>query len=109
MDGTDWYNVITRSGVAYGAVSQGDYTDPTTSLTGTWGTNQTARAKVFSRNQTEEYYQEVEIRLRSTLARHRGTRYEVFWRCLKTQNAYVEIVSLTTTSSSATKARTSSG
>ena len=28
-DGIDWYNVITKNGVAYGAVTQGDYTDPT--------------------------------------------------------------------------------
>jgi acetyl esterase/lipase len=47
---------------------------------------------VFSRNQTEKYYQEVEIRLRSKIAPHLCTGYEVFWRCLKTPNAYVEIV-----------------
>jgi hypothetical protein len=91
-DGVDWYNVITKNGVAYGAVTKGEYTDPTALLAGTWGKNQTVRAKVFSRNQTEKYYQEVEIRLRSTLTRHQCTGYEVFWRCLKTQNAYVEIV-----------------
>jgi len=91
-DGIDWYNVITKNGVAYGAVSQGAYTDPTALLAGTWGKNQTVQAKVFSRNQTEKYYQEVEIRLRSTLAPHRCTGYEVFWRCLKTQHAYAEIV-----------------
>lgn len=91
-DGIDWYNVITKNGVAYGAVSKGAYTDPTALLTGTWGKNQTVKAKVFSRNQTEKYYQEVEIRLRSTLTRQRCTGYEVFWRCLKTQNAYAEIV-----------------
>ncbi len=91
-DGIDWHNVITRNGVAYGAVSKGAYTDPTALLTGTWGRNQTARAKVFSRNQTEDYFQEVEIRLRSTLTPHRCTGYEVFWRCLKTRNAYVQIV-----------------
>ncbi len=68
-DGIDWYNVITKNGVAYGAVSKGDYTDPTALLTGAWGKNQTVKAKVFSRNQTEKYYQEVEIRLRSTLTR----------------------------------------
>ena len=91
-DGIDWYNVITRNGVAYGAVSKGEYNDPTALLTGTWGKNQIVKAKVFSRNQTEKYYQEVEIRLRSTLTRQRCTGYEVFWRCLKTKNAYVEIV-----------------
>ena len=66
-DGIDWYNVITKNGVAYGAVTQGEYTDPTALLTGTWGKNQTVKARVFSRNQTEKYGQEVEIRLRSTL------------------------------------------
>jgi hypothetical protein len=91
-EGIDWYNVIAKHGVAYGAVSKGDYTDPTALLTGTWGKNQTVKAKVFSRKQTEKYYQEVEIRLRSTLAPKRCTGYEVFWRCLKTPNAYVEIV-----------------
>jgi YVTN family beta-propeller protein len=91
-DGIDWYNVITKNGIAYGAVTQGDYTDPTALLTGTWGKNQKVKARVFSRNQTEKYYQEVEIRLRSRIAPHLCTGYEVFWRCLKTPNAYAEIV-----------------
>jgi hypothetical protein len=91
-DGIDWYNVITKNGVAYGAVTQGDYTDPTALLTGTWGKNQKVKARVFTRNQTEKYYQEIEIRLRSKLSPHLCTGYEVFWRCLKTPNAYVQIV-----------------
>lgn len=114
-DGIDWCNVITRNGVAYGEVSrmgvaerrveqgnlsptadtaspEGDYDDPTAVLTGAWGKNQTAKATVFSRNQTGEYFQEVEFRLRSTIAPHRCTGYEVFWRCLKTEEAYAEIV-----------------
>jgi hypothetical protein len=91
-DGIDWHNVITKNGVAHGAVSQGAYTDPTALLSGTWGKQQKVRARVFSRNQTEKHYQEVEIRLRSRLSPHRCTGYEVFWRCLKTAKAYVEIV-----------------
>ena len=91
-DGIDWYNVITKNGAAYGAVTQGEYTDPTALLAGTWGKNQKVKAKVFSRNQTEKYYQEVEIRLRSTIKPHVCTGYEVFWRCLKTKSAYAEIV-----------------
>lgn len=91
-DGTDWFNVVTRKGLAHGAVSTGDYTDPTALLAGTWGKNQTVSARVFSKNQTEKYYQEVEIRLRSKIAPHRCTGYEVFWRCLKTSNAYAQIV-----------------
>jgi hypothetical protein len=113
-DGIDWIDVIAKHGVAYGAVSrmgvaerrveqgnlspelegsdpEGDYDDPTAVLAGTWGRNQHVKATVFSRNQTEEYFQEVEIRLRSAITPHHCTGYEVFWRCLKTENAYAEI------------------
>ena len=116
LDGLDWADVVTEGGVAHGgltrmavaehraeqgnleapspdaAVPVGDYDDPTAVLTGDWGRNQHARATVFSRNQTEEYFQEVEIRLRSAITAHTCTGYEVFWRCLKTENAYAEIV-----------------
>ncbi len=114
-DGIDWADVMTAGGVAFGdvtrmdaaerrveqgnldvtagaAVPAGDYDDPTALLAGEWGRNQIARAVVFSRKQTEEYFQEVEIRLRSTLSPHRCTGYEVFWRCLKNDRAYAEIV-----------------
>jgi hypothetical protein len=114
-DGIDWADVIVRNGVAYGSVTrmqaaerrveqgnlrsadpeaapEGDYDDPTALLAGAWGKNQHVTATVFSKNPTEEYFQEVEIRLRSTLTPHRCTGYEVFWRCLKTENAYAEIV-----------------
>ncbi|UCB46847.1 MAG: hypothetical protein JSV25_05350 [Spirochaetota bacterium] len=115
-DGIDLTDIVTKNGVAYGglcrmnvpesraeqgnlevsdsgkAVPLGDYDDPTAVLTGIWGKNQHGKAKVFSRNQTEEFFQEVEIRLRSTITPHRCTGYEVFWRCLKTENAYAEIV-----------------
>jgi hypothetical protein len=91
-DGIDCYNVVTQNGIAHGSVSKGAYTDPTALLAGSWGKNQKVKARVFSRNPNEKYYQEVEIRLRSTLSPHRCTGYEVFWRCLKTPNAYVEIV-----------------
>ena len=59
---------------------------------GAWGRNQVAKARGFSRNQTEQYFQEVEFRLRSTIEPHSCTGYEVFWRYLKTEQAYVEIV-----------------
>jgi hypothetical protein len=91
-DGLDWFNVVTRNGIAHGTASRGEYTDPTALLAGTWGKDQKVKARVFSRNPTEKYYQEVEIRLRSSLSPRRCTGYEVFWRCLKTPNAYVEIV-----------------
>jgi hypothetical protein len=115
-DGVDWSDVIVKNGVAYGEVTRmhmaerrveqgnlaaptagvaapvGDYDDPAAVLSGEWGKNQHVTAKVFTRNQTDEYFQEVEIHLRSTIAPHRATGYEVFWRCLKTEKAYAEIV-----------------
>ena len=115
-EGVDWVDVMTEGGKAYGAVTrniaperrveqgnlepaapegaipEGDYDDPTALLAGEWGRNQYAKATVSSRNQTEEYFHEVEIRLRSTITPHSCTGYEVFWRCLKTDAAYSEIV-----------------
>jgi len=115
-DGIDWADVVTRNGEVYGAVTrmavaerraeqgnldpaaagggapEGDYDDPTAVLAGVWGKNQYAKAQVFSRNPTDEYFQEVEIRLRSAIAPHLCTGYEVFFRCLKTQDGYAEIV-----------------
>jgi hypothetical protein len=113
-DGIDWCDVLTKNGVAYGEVSrmsaaerraeqglggatqegvqEGDYDDPTAVLGGAWGRNQAARATVFSRNQTDDFFQEVEIRLRSSITPHSCTGYEVFWRCSKSEAAYAEIV-----------------
>src|SRR5579859_2351942 len=89
-DGIDWCDVIARGGVAYGAVSrmrvaerrveqgnlgappeddaapEGDYDDPTAVLSGEWGANQHATGTVFSRDPTNRYFQEVELRLRSS-------------------------------------------
>jgi hypothetical protein len=113
-EGIDWADVVAGNGVAYvartrmteaerrveqgnlgesgAAAPEGDYDDPTAVLAGEWGRNQYVKGTVFSRNQTEEYFQEVEIRLRSTIAPHACTGYEVFFRCLKTAAAYAEIV-----------------
>jgi hypothetical protein len=60
-------------------------------LAGTWaGTS--PRATVYSVNPTDDYFQEVEIRLRSSVAAHSCDGYEVFWRCSKSDAAYAEIV-----------------
>jgi hypothetical protein len=115
-DALDWTDVVTKNGLAYGAAAEvvvperraeqgnllspgtgsaaqeGDYSDPAALLAGTWGRNQHVKARVFSKNQTEKYFQEVEIRLRSALTPHWGSGYEVFWRCLKTGSAYAEVV-----------------
>jgi hypothetical protein len=113
-DGIDWIDIISKDGEAFGAVSrmgvperraeqgnlaadaeaapEGDYDDPTAVLTGTWGKDQHGKARVFSRNPTEDYFQEVQIRLRHTMTPGSCTGYEVFFRCLKSDSAYAEIV-----------------
>ena len=68
------------------------YDDPTALLTGDWGPDQAVQATVYSVNQTDHCYQEVEIRLRSSLSAHSCTGYEILFRCLKAPEAYMEIV-----------------
>jgi hypothetical protein len=109
-EGIDWANIRTEGGLAHGetiplvvaerraeqgdeiAVPEGDYNDPTAILTGTWGRNQHVTARVFSRNQSGKLYHEVELRLRSSLTPHKIPGYEVFFRCLKAEGGYAEIV-----------------
>jgi len=114
-DGIDWIDVVSKNGECHGEVSRmtaaekrveqgnlaaasgdaapvGDYDDPTAILTGAWGRNQHGKATVYVRNPTEEYFQEVQFRLRSTLTPHSCTGYEVFWRCLTGEHGYAEIV-----------------
>jgi len=114
-DGIDWCDVLMRDGHVFGEVSrmnsaerraeqafggatasadvvEGDYDDPAAVLTGAWGRNQSARATVYSLNPTDDYFQEVEIRLRSSIAANWCDGYEVFWRCSKSEAAYAEIV-----------------
>jgi hypothetical protein len=113
-DGLDWTDVATVNGLVYGAPSRmdvaerrveqgnldesedtdpvGDYDDPTAVLAGEWGAEQHAKATVYSRNPTAAYFQEVQIRLRSVIEPNNCTGYEVFWRCLKTDEGYAEIV-----------------
>jgi hypothetical protein len=47
---------------------------------------------VFSRNQTDKYFQEVQIRLRHNMVANFCNGYEVFFRTLKTKAGYAEIV-----------------
>ena len=100
-DGIDWIDVITRNGEAFGEVSRmtsaefrveqgnlaadagaaapiGDYDDPTAILGGTWGRDQYGKGRVFCRNPTEEFFQEVQIRLRGAIRPNWCTGYEIF-------------------------------
>jgi hypothetical protein len=51
-----------------------------------------AQATVYSVNQTDNVFEEVELRLRSSLSAHQSTGYEINFRCSKTPNAYTQIV-----------------
>jgi len=94
----DWADVWTRTGLAFGTESRkvttapGQYDDSTALLTGPWKPNQTAQATVHSVNPGDKVYEEVELRLRSSLSPHTATGYEINFRCLKTGKAYAEIV-----------------
>jgi hypothetical protein len=114
-DGVDWIDVVCAGGYAHGEVSRmtsaerrveqgnlqdsddtsnpvGDYDDPSAILTGAWGADQHAKAVVFCRNPTEEYFQEVQFRLRSAMRPNVCTGYEIFWRALTGEHGYAEIV-----------------
>ncbi len=91
--GLDWNDVSTADGCACGLESgSGGYDDSTALLAGAWGPNQTAEATVHSVNQSGNVWEEVELRLRSSLSAHRATGYEINFRCLKTAGAYTYIV-----------------
>lgn len=91
--GLDWANVRTAAGLSYGTESgRSGYDDSTALLKGNWGPDQAAQATVHTVNQKEDTYEEVELRLRSSLSPHRATGYEINFRCLKTAKAYAQIV-----------------
>src|SRR5882724_11821469 len=91
--GLDWSNIQTTRARAYGSVlSPGNYNDPTALLTGSWGPNQTAQATVYSINQSDAIYEEVELRLRSALSAHQCTGYEIDFRVSSSSTAYLAIV-----------------
>ncbi len=90
--GLDWHDVSTTPGLAIGHQSGTSYTDGTALLTGNWGPTQTVEAVVHAVNPKESCYQEVEMRLRSTLTPHSCTGYEVSFKATKSGSAYLIIV-----------------
>lgn len=98
-DGIDWANIRTTPRFAFGLEIGGRrkppvmYDDATAILKGSWGPNQTAQATVRSVNQNQDgkVWEEVELRLRSTLTPHHCTGYEVMFRCTKIPKAYCNI------------------
>jgi chitodextrinase len=91
--GLDWTNVSTTPGLAIGLESGfNGYDDPTAILTGTWGPDQTAEATVFTTHQNASIFEEVELRLRTTIAPHRITGYEILFSARSGASAYTQIV-----------------
>lgn len=91
--GLDWADVATTPGRAFGLESGSNgYDDSVALLTGNWGSDQTVQATVYTANQNDKIWEEVELRLRSALSAHSATGYEINFRCLKTKDAYSEIV-----------------
>jgi chitodextrinase len=95
--GLDWSNVATSPGLAHGTVVSAPppYNDSTAVLTGTWASNQTAQAVVSTSGNclTASVYEEVELRLRTTITAHSITGYEFNFRCDPGDGAqYVYIV-----------------
>ena len=90
--GLDWHDMSTTPGLAIGHQSGTSYTDGTALLTGSWGPTQTVQAVVHAVNPKDSCYQEVELRLRSTLAAHVCTGYEISFKATKTSGAYLIIV-----------------
>jgi hypothetical protein len=92
--GIDWADVATANGHAFGLQTGTDgYDDATALLSGTWGSDQSVAATVHSLHQTGgDVYEEVEIRLRSSLSPNWNEGYEINFRCLKGSASYVQIV-----------------
>src|SRR5271166_4441866 len=80
--GLDWSNVQTVTGYAFGTMpgtSSGNaqYADSTALLAGSWGSDQSAQGVVYVNQAASSAYEEVEIRLRSSLSAHSCTGYEI--------------------------------
>jgi hypothetical protein len=112
-DAIDFTDCITSNGFIHGAPSrmnvlekraeqgnlddsdeapEGDYDDPTAILTGEWGPNQHGKGVAHVEKPTDEWFQEVQIRLRCRLEPHYISGYEIFFRCLTGEKGYAEIV-----------------
>jgi len=91
--GLDWSNVQTNGGIAFGTESgSGGYDDSTAVLSGNWNPDQMAQATVHTVNQNSAIFEEVELRLRTTITAHSITGYEINFRCTTDGSQYVQIV-----------------
>ena len=89
-NGLDWGNVSTYPGYAFGHAGPASYADPVALLTGEWPPNQSVELVVDRRAVFR--YPEVEVRLRSSLAKHNCDGYEITFSLKDDDNAYLIIV-----------------
>ena len=94
--GLDWRDVMTTNNTAIGTeTSLSEYDDSTAILTGVWGSNQTVTATVYVTNQPNSasgIFEELELRLRSSLSAHSCTGYEINFSARSDTSAYSQIV-----------------
>jgi hypothetical protein len=92
--GIDWANVSITQGRAIGLETGANFTDATAVLQNrTWQPDQKARAVVFTVGPLpQDCSQEVELRLRTVIAPHSITGYEVNYRTSTTADGYMQIV-----------------
>jgi hypothetical protein len=92
--GLDWTNVQSTSALAFGTESgSGGYDDSTAILAGAWNADQTVQATVHTVNQKgDSVFEEVELRLRTSITSHAITGYEINFRCTSDGSQYVQIV-----------------
>jgi hypothetical protein len=92
-NGNYWSDVATTPGNAFGTQTGigPNFADSTALLTGSWGPTQTVEATVFIAATNTTSFQEVELRLRSSLSAHICTGYEVLFS-VDPANRYCQIV-----------------
>jgi hypothetical protein len=92
-NGIDWSDVQTIPGKAFGTQTGigPNFADSTALLTGSWGPTQTVQAVVYISAADSTTFEEVELRLRSSLSVHSCTGYEVNFS-VKPGNPYCQIV-----------------
>ena len=93
LNGIDWADVATTPGMAFGTQTGigPNYADSTALLTGSWGPTQTVQAVVYIASADSTTFEEVELRLRSSLSAHSCTGYEVNFS-VKPDDPYCQIV-----------------
>ena len=88
---SQWGNIQTNGTMAYGVTEPTTYGDPTASLTGTWGTNQTLTATVKINSQPGVCCHELELRPLTTISSNSIRGYEI--NCsVVTGNTYIQLV-----------------